>query len=286
VKKALLICIVLALVVLVGLIGTLYVKRYVGDRLHRVVRTAVQEALDHDACDIRRQMERIACDQSARFVMEHMPKAPAFPDRFALLDHSLECVDPRPDGLYCEFGVYTGTTINYIASKTDRTVHGFDSFEGLPETWRTGYEKGTFKMSGLPEVRDNVKLHKGWFEESLPVWAKANPGPIAFMHLDADLYSSTKTVFDILGDRVVPGTVIQFDDYFNHPGWQNGEHKAFTEFVESRRVEFEYLGYCYQCDHVAVRILGVGAPMRQDVRQQQETDGKGVSRKGAKAQRE
>ena len=208
--------------------------------------------------DIESQMERIATEETARFVMEHMPKVPAFDHKFALFDHSLESVDGNRDGLYCEFGVYTGTTINYIASQTGHTIHGFDSFEGLPEDWRTRFGKGAFEMSGLPKVRPNVQLHKGWFDKSLPVWAKENPGPMLFMHLDADLYSSTKTVFDVLGDRVVPGTVLQFDEYFNYPGWRDGEYKAFKEFVESRQVKFEYLGYCPRSEQVSVRILSVG----------------------------
>ena len=259
-KKGLLIFVVLVSIGFAGVIGAVYLKPYVRDRLKGVIWTAVQEEFDRDAHDIRRGMERVALEQTALFVMEHMPKVPAFPDRFALLDHSLSLVDPELDGLYCEFGVFKGLSINHIASTTNHTIHGFDSFEGLPETWRTGLEKGVFKVSELPEVRQNVKLHKGWFNESLPVWAKANPGPIAFMHVDSDLYSSAKTVFEILGDRIVPGTVIQFDDYFNHPGWQHGEHKAFTEFVESRQVTFEYLGYWYEGDALAVRILSVGSP--------------------------
>ena len=83
---------------------------------------------------------------------------------------------------------------------------------------------------------------------------------MAFMHVDCDLYSSTKTVFDVLGDRVVAGTIIQLDDYFNYPGWQQGEHKAFQEFVESRQLTFEYLGYYRHGAALAVRILTVGSP--------------------------
>jgi hypothetical protein len=261
-KKVLWTCVVLAFVALVGVIAAVFLKPYLGNRFHRLMRTAVQEVLDKDAQDIRRRTYCIACEQTAAFVLEKMPNVAAFPDRFALFDYSLESVDPKLNGLYCEFGVWTGDTVNYIASKTNQTVHGFDSFEGLPETWRTGVEKGKFDMSGLlPEVRQNVKLHKGWFEDSLPAWSEQYSGPIAFMHLDADLYSSTKTVLDILGDRIVPGTIIQFDEYFNYPGWQNkGEYKAFMEFVESREVQFEYLSYCYRHEQVSVRILSVGSP--------------------------
>ena len=110
-----------------------------------------------------------------------------------------------------------------------------------------------------------MKLHKGWFDQSVPVWAKDHPGPIAFAHMDADLYSSTKCVLDLLGDRIVPGTVLQFDEYFNYPGWKEGEYKAFMEFVASRGVKFEYIGYAAggNAQQAAVRILEVG-PRRDE----------------------
>ena len=253
--------VMLTLVASVGLLATLSLRGYPDRSTEEVISRRVEAALEHDAKDIARRMDRIACDQTALFVLSQMPKTPSFPDKYALLDHSLAAVGVDSGGLYCEFGVYTGTTINYIAERAPgETIHGFDSFEGLPETWRTGFAEGTFKTSGLPEVRRNVELHKGWFDESLPVWADAHPGPIAFMHLDADLCSSTKTVLDLLGDRIVPGTVIQFDEYFNYPGWQEGEYKAFCEFVESRQVEFEYLGYCARHEQVSVRVVQVGSP--------------------------
>jgi Methyltransferase domain len=187
--------------------------------LRVMLRASLDERASQDGGvpGIQRAMNRIACEQTALFVLEHMPRTPTFADKFALLDHSLASVDPKLDGKYCEFGVYTGTTINHIASRIKHSIDGFDSFEGLPEDWRTGYGKGTFALSGLPKVRENVSLHKGWFNESLPIWSVANPGPIAFMHMDADLYSATKTVFDLLGERIVPGTIIQFDEFFNYP---------------------------------------------------------------------
>src|SRR4051812_27216225 len=45
--------------------------------------------------DIRHQMDRIACEQTARFVIERMPKVRALRDKFALFDHSLAAVDPK-----------------------------------------------------------------------------------------------------------------------------------------------------------------------------------------------
>jgi hypothetical protein len=86
----------------------------------------------------------------------------------------------------------------------------------------------------------------------LPRWAESNPGPIGFLHLDCDLYQSTKCVFEQLSDRIVPGTVIVFDEYFNYPNWQEHEFRAFQELVEPCQIRYQYLGYArFQ---VAVRV--------------------------------
>lgn len=175
-----------------------------------------------------------------------------------MLAYSLSMVPKDRDGLYCEFGVESGTTINFIASQTARTIHGFDSFEGLPEDWRPGFPAGTFKLKELPKVRANVELHKGWFDQSIAPFKAKFSEPVVFLHMDADLYSSTKTTLDLLADRIIPGTIIQFDEFFNYPGWRQGEYKAFMEFVNDYKITHEYIGYTGGTgEQVAVRILGI-----------------------------
>ena len=83
-------------------------------------------------------------------------------------------------------------------------------------------------------------------------WLKENSDPVAFIHVDCDLYSSTKTIFDHLGDRLQVGTIILFDEYFNYPNWRNHEFKAFQEFVAGHKIRYTYLAYARQ--QVAVRI--------------------------------
>jgi hypothetical protein len=78
----------------------------------------------------------------------------------------------------------------------------------------------------------------------------------AFLHMDADLYSSTRTVLDMMAPRIVPGTVIVFDEFFNYPGWREGEYRAFMEFVAAHAAQFEWLAYCETHEQVAVRITG------------------------------
>jgi hypothetical protein len=153
------------------------------------------------------------------------------------------------DGLYAEFGVNNGGTISYIARQTPKqTIHGFDSFEGLPEDWTgNAMAAGFFNRKGrLPKVPGNVVLHPGWFDTTAEKFAADNSGPLAFLHVDCDLYSSTATIFDALGDRIVPGTVIMFDEYFNYPNWKAHEHKAFTEYQDRSGKKFKYVGYSIQ----------------------------------------
>jgi hypothetical protein len=162
-------------------------------------------------------------------------------------------------GHFLEFGVFRGGTIRYIATQRPNvTVHGFDSFEGLPERWG-GFtlDKGAFSVSGkLPKVPTNVKLYKGWFDKTLPEWATVNEGQVSFLHIDCDLYSSTKTIFDYLSSRIVAGTIIVFDDYLGYPNWKNHGIKAFLEFVAERSVTYEYLAYAKMQAAVKIREIG------------------------------
>jgi hypothetical protein len=87
---------------------------------------------------------------------------------------------------------------------------------------------------------------------SLPPWLSEHPGPIAFMHIDCDLYSSTKTIFDLVDERIQAGTIILFDEYFNYTNWRRHEYKAFQEYVGQKGVTYEYLGYARQ--QVLIRI--------------------------------
>lgn len=214
----------------------------------------VRELLDFAGLHPAREMQKIALAESVAYIQKNMPTAIGTFTPQQVLDIAFQHVPA--DGHVMEFGVFRGGTIRYIASKLpNKTIHGFDSFEGLPEAW-AGYkmDKGTFAMGGkLPKVPANVRLHKGWFDVTLPAWLAANPGPISLVHIDCDIYSSTKTIFDLIADRLTSGAVIVFDEYLGYPHWQNHEFKAFQEFVGARNVKYEYLAYARI--QVAVRIL-------------------------------
>lgn len=197
-----------------------------------------------------RQM--MATLESFHYAEQHMTGAKVFTDKASVIKEAFQHV--QREGLFLEFGVFSGQSINLIASLTNVTVHGFDSFQGLPEDWSADYQKGAFDRSGhLPKVRQNVELHAGWFDQTLPPFAQQYTDDVAFLHVDCDLYSSTKTIFSCLGDRIKPGCVIVFDEYFNYPGWREHEFKAFQELVAAKGLQYDYL--CYNENEYNVAVL-------------------------------
>ena len=175
-------------------------------------------------------------------------------------------------GHVMEFGVYRGKTMQHISEHfSDDICWGFDSFVGLPEPWhiRGGddaktHPAGKFDMRLEPEqpvFRDNVRLVSGWFEDSVPGWLTDHAGPIKFMHIDCDLYSSTLTVLNLLNDHIVPGTVIVFDEMYpwadpeDYDFWAEGEYRALEEWLTERDRAFRTLlrsGH-QQCSIIVMR---------------------------------
>jgi tetratricopeptide (TPR) repeat protein len=160
----------------------------------------------------------------------------------------------RIDGLVLEFGVRFGTSIRQISALANQDVHGFDSFQGLPESWHKE-PRGIYTTHGqLPTVPGNVYLHVGLFEDTLPSFLKKNSGSVRFANIDCDIYSSTKTVLVNLADRIVPGTVLIFDEYLGNPQWREDEFKAFQEAVHEFGWRYEYLAFSLLSQQAIVLI--------------------------------
>jgi hypothetical protein len=203
--------------------------------------------------DLRLHAKREAVD----YIIANMAEAMVLPDRFALLGFAL--AKAPADGLVLEFGVEKGASLRHLARLTPRMVHGFDSFEGLPGDWAgTKEAKGAFSLRGqLPKIPANARLHVGWFDRTLPEFLAAAPERCALIHVDCDIYASTVSIFAALRDRIGPGTVIVFDEYFNYPGWRQHEYKAFQEFIADTGLTYTYLGFSAEKGHVAVRITSI-----------------------------
>lgn len=156
---------------------------------------------------------------------------------------------------YLEFGVYKGSSFSWWvnANKNPNSrFYGFDTFEGLPESWGT-YAKGDMNAN-LPDIKDSrAKFIKGLFQDTLFGFTGSHKidGGKLIIHIDADLFSSTLFVLSTLARHLKKGDIIIFDE-FNVP---NHEYFAFKIFTESFYIKYELIGAVnnyYQC---AFRIL-------------------------------
>jgi hypothetical protein len=173
-----------------------------------------------------------------------------------VLDHAAGA--SSSEGLVLECGVYFGRSIRNLAKRFERApIHGFDSFEGLPEAWSDREPAGSYSTAGhLPDVPANVTLHRGWFERTLPGFFSREPGPIRLLHVDCDLYSSTRTVLEAARDRLVPGSLLVFDDFIGFPNSAAHEFRAFSEFAEGHGLGWRVRAGCVLGREVCIEILG------------------------------
>jgi hypothetical protein len=153
-----------------------------------------------------------------------------------------------------EFGVADGYAFakkayatRYLGMEDDIICHGFDSFEGLPETndrrdrasvagadWKAGQYRGRYEE--LREYLDtryrNCRLHRGAFDETLTPEFLQNlqvDKPI-LVWIDCDYYTSARVVLERLIPHLPSGCVIYFDEYeFNFGSRLTGESRLIHE---------------------------------------------------------
>jgi len=179
-------------------------------------------------------------------------KWPAY--KFISIYHAITETDDFGD--YAQFGVFQGLTARFITRflPPERRLHLFDSFEGLPEDWVSTVPKGAFNVGGkVPKVDLSVcNIYKGWFSNTVGPFAETHGRPLSFLHLDADLYSSTMDVLRGLNQLIVPGTILLFDEYIFQG--KEHEHEALLDWSKEFGRTFEYL-WRSENIQVAVRVV-------------------------------
>lgn len=200
-------------------------------------------------------LENIALESSAKYIEANGKNAMIFKDRADLWSFAINKTDGN--GLFAEFGVSWGKSLKYLSGclPKNQIIFGFDSFQGLQEDFLgTPFIKGTFTTNlKIPTFPNNVILIKGWFSETLPIFLQNYNEYFSFIHLDADTYDSTKVVLELTANRIKPGTIVVFDEYFGYPNWQNNEAKAWKEFVEFHKKDYTYIAFSSQS--VAIKVL-------------------------------
>lgn len=157
------------------------------------------------------------------------------------------------EGDVCEFGVAQGETSALIAneiSKSSKTLHLFDSFEGLPaptdkdqlkdDIFSLGsmdaYEgemscpldmvKSRLAMINFPESR--YQIHQGFIEESVKN-KSGFPEKVSFAFVDFDFYEPIKIALEFLNSTLTKGGIIMVDDY---DFFSTGAKTATDEFID------------------------------------------------------
>jgi hypothetical protein len=158
-----------------------------------------------------------------------------------------------------EFGVADGYSFTkklfateYLGMADRVAVHGFDTFEGLPncqhsadralvggEEWVPGTYLGRYEdLKRYCESRyRNFELHKGLFEHTLTneVLSRLHDTPPILIWIDCDYYESTKQIFEQLAPHIPTGCVVYFDDiHFNYSSRFTGEMRAIAEINDGR----------------------------------------------------
>jgi O-methyltransferase len=178
---------------------------------------------------------------------------------FALITATRYVVDHGIPGEIVECGVWRGGSMQAVAytllarGVTDRHLHLFDTFEGMPEPAETDRrydgkpavellersEKtaNIWAIASLEDVQagmaetgypgELIHFRPGLVEDTIPAEA---PDRIAILRLDTDWYGSTKHELEHLYDRVPSGGVLIMDDY----GYWQGARQAVDEFLDRR----------------------------------------------------
>lgn len=181
-----------------------------------------------------------------------------YPTREEVYDAVARQVADR-EVLYCEFGVFEGYATRWWSRalrNPKARLHGFDSFEGLPDDYDDPggkYVKGHFSTGGrTPDIDDpRVEWFVGWFDDTLPDY-QVPDHEVLVLNLDADLYSSTKLVLDTLRPHITAGTFIYFDE-LSRPAH---EPRAFTEFMAETGLRFRPVAADTTCNNAFFECLG------------------------------
>jgi hypothetical protein len=168
------------------------------------------------------------------------------------------------NGFVAEFGVGSGRSLRMLQELLPldyNNLHAFDTFTGLPTAW--GEEPaGAYSTGGiLPFMNNNkgVSFHSGLFGDTIPQFVSSLSDqpyqPLAFANIDCDLYQSTLDILESLHGRIVPGTVLVFDEYLCHSSWRQDEFRAWRECCKRFGWQYEYLAFSLGTKQAIVRVL-------------------------------
>lgn len=177
------------------------------------------------------------------FVNKTLADIEASPIGQYTIEHVLTLPQLKREGLWLEFGCYTGTSIKKLAAARGAAeVFGFDSFEGLPEDWRPkeNLGKGAFALSNVPPAPPGAEFVVGWFEDTLPKFRFNSP--VTLVHIDCDIYSAALCALKGVLPFIIPGTIIVFDELTGYAEFKDHEMKALFE-ISGDGLEYRWISH-------------------------------------------
>lgn len=161
------------------------------------------------------------------------------------------------EGDFIECGAFRGATSCLLGLfirelGLDKRVYVLDSFAGMPPPDPHHDEPHFFEgmlASDLEQCRTLLRslgleeiaiVLPGWFQDTLPQLPER--ASFSLVHIDCDLYASTKVCLDALVPRATNGAPVIFDDYLIQ---SPGERRAARELV-ARTGDTLELGPCTQ----------------------------------------
>ena len=182
------------------------------------------------------------------FSLSKLPKL--FFSRWDFFDEIIKLTDQsRP---FYEFGVWNGVSFQYLIHKYKRGF-GFDTFTGLPESWRE-IAAGTYSSLGsIPKIKGGNFI-AGKFEDTFPDFFSIKRPIASLINFDADLYSSTLCALNNTKNIMDEKTILIFDEFLINTKWEEDEFKALNEFCNNFNFSYNVLAVSFFSKQVAVQI--------------------------------
>jgi hypothetical protein len=166
-------------------------------------------------------------------------------------------------GLYLDFGTLTGNCIKFMCNLLpNEIVYGFDCYTGYPEKFGVQV-KGAWAIACPKGMPSNSIIVQGLFEDTLEKFLREKQQKINVIHIDCDLYTSTRCVLDNCLPYIQEGTIVQFNGLFNRNVfakgdtlyWFNDELTAWNDFVTENNVQWEWVGSQGFCGSMRIKGL-------------------------------
>ena len=174
----------------------------------------------------------VECVEFRYWAKKKFPNIRITATKYSLLNVILEKTSNSTELNFLEFGVAFGETTQFLLDKVkpNFSYTGFDTFEGLPSSWRN-LPKGAITAGGkIPLIQDErVRFIKGFVEKTLPEIEISSLGTNIFL-FDLDLFSPTLFVYQEIKKHINPGDVLYFDEAFDSAERLIIENYVFNDF--------------------------------------------------------